>query len=47
VAISHKLHVPKQFERLLEKLKVKEQTPLPISNETQELLREPAYFIHS
>jgi transposase len=46
VAISHKLHVPKQFERLLEKLKVKEQTPLPISNETQELLREAEYFIH-
>jgi len=27
VAISHKLHVPKQFERVLEKLKIQEQTP--------------------
>lgn len=45
-AISYKLHVPKQFERVLEKLKAKEQTPVPISNETQELLREAEYFIH-
>lgn len=46
-AISYKLHVPKQFERVLEKLKTKEQTPVPISHETQELLREAEYFIHS
>jgi len=47
VAIAYKLHVPKQFERVLEKLKIKEQTSLPISHETQELLREAEYFIHS
>lgn len=47
VAISHKLYIPKQFERVLEKLKIQEQTPLPISNETQELLRQAEYFIHS
>jgi transposase len=46
VAISYKLHLPKQFEGLLEKLKAKEQTPLPLSHETQELLREADYFIH-
>jgi len=46
VAISHKLHVPKQFERVLEKLTVKEHTPVLISNETQELLRQAEYFIH-
>lgn len=47
VAISHQLHIPKQFERVLEKLKIQEQTPLPISAETQEFLREAEYFIHS
>lgn len=47
VAISHRLHVPKQFERVLEKLHVQEQTPVPISTETQALLREAEYFIHS
>lgn len=46
VASFYKLHVPKQFERVLEKLKAKEQTPLPISHQTQELLREADYFIH-
>ncbi|MGH7452711.1 MAG: Mu transposase domain-containing protein, partial [bacterium] len=47
VAISYKLYVPKQFERVLEKLHVKEPTPVPISNETQALLRPADYFIHS
>jgi transposase len=47
VAIPYKLHVPKQFERLLEKLHASEQTPVPISSDTQELLREADYFIHS
>ena len=47
VAISHQLHVPKQFERVLEKLKIQEQTPVPISTETQALLREAEYFIHA
>lgn len=46
VAISYKLHVPKQFERLLQKLQVQKQTPLPLSHETQALLREAEYFIH-
>jgi len=47
VAISHKRHVPKQFERVLEKFKIQEQTPVPISTETQALLREAEYYIHS
>jgi hypothetical protein len=46
VAIPYKLHTPKQFARVLEKLEATEAAPMWISPETQELLREADYFIH-
>ena len=47
VARTHKIHAPKQFKALIERLSTSndEQT-IPISPETQELLREPDYFIN-
>jgi hypothetical protein len=48
VAIPYQLHTPKPFQRLLEKLKATQSQPpgIPISQETQELLRDADYFIH-
>ena len=48
VAIPYQLHTPEPFQRVLEKLKAAESrhVEIPISQETQELLREADYFIH-
>lgn len=45
VALRHRLFIPQQFKQLLEKQPVPE-APIPISRETQELLRDADYFIH-
>lgn len=45
VAIPNKIHVPQLFKRLLEKLHAPKDG-IPISGETQELLRSAEYFIH-
>lgn len=47
VARTHKIHAPKQFKALIDRLSTsKDEQAIPISTETQELLREPDYFIN-
>ena len=45
IANAQQIHVPQLFKRLLEKLSTKEES-LPISAQTQELIRPAEYFIH-
>ena len=45
-AITNKIYVPQVFQRLLEQLQAPEDR-IPISDETQALLRPADYFIHS
>lgn len=45
-AITNHIYVPQTFQRLLEQLQVPDDR-IPISGETQELLRGADYFIHS
>ncbi len=46
VAQAYKIHTPKQFKALLERLSTpNDEQTIPISPETQQLLREPDYFI--
>jgi hypothetical protein len=44
-AIRHRIYVPRLFQRLLEQQQQRHDD-VPISNQTQELLRSPDYFIH-
>jgi len=46
-AAAHHVHTPRQFQALLVKTQTQQQElPLPISEETQQFLRSPEYFIH-
>jgi len=45
VAIANQIYVPQLFKRLLEKLRTPQET-LPLSAETQQLVRPADYFIH-
>ncbi|RMD95770.1 MAG: IS21 family transposase [Calditrichaeota bacterium] len=47
VAKVYKIHTPRQFKTLIERLsRSNDDQTIPLSPETQQLLREPAYFIH-
>ena len=46
-AAANHIHTPKQFQALLVKTQTEQQElPLPISEETQQFIRPPEYFIH-